>query len=458
MRTGLSRAVGVIAVGALGAWAAACGSKSSDAPPPAKPPLGLDDLVNPGVCASCHPNHYQEWSGSMHAYASDDPIFRAMNKRLQRETGGALGTFCIQCHAPLAVKLGRTKDGLDIDTMPALKGVTCTFCHLVQSAPGSFNDPLELNPDLVLGAAIRDPVATDRPHQAQYVTWLDGTQDNQAGMCGSCHDIVTPGGAHIERTFDEWKKSRFGVGEQTKKSCASCHMTGKPGRASEVAGAPPRTQHDHMMVGVDVALTKFPEQDAQRAAVQAFLDTAIDARLCVSQSAAGATIDVALANRRVGHNWPSGSNQDRRAWIELTAYAGGAAILQTGSVPADQAVSKALDPMALLLRDHIFDMDGKPTELFWQAATFDSKQLPAQVTSNTADPKYDNSVHAMYAVAQVPDRVTMQVNIRPLDYDLIDELVASGDLDPSTIAPLETFTLTNTRLEWTTAAGACVGQ
>ena len=30
-----------------------------------------------------------------------------MNKRGQRETNGALGTFCLKCHAPMAVALGR---------------------------------------------------------------------------------------------------------------------------------------------------------------------------------------------------------------------------------------------------------------------------------------------------------------------------------------------------------------
>ena len=47
---------------------------------------------------------------SMHAYAADDPVFVAMNKRGQRETNGALGTFCVQCHAPMAVALGTITD------------------------------------------------------------------------------------------------------------------------------------------------------------------------------------------------------------------------------------------------------------------------------------------------------------------------------------------------------------
>ena len=61
-------------------------------------------LEDPATCMECHNQHYTEWSGSMHAYASDDPVFVAMNNRGQRETGNQLGTFCVQCHAPVAVR------------------------------------------------------------------------------------------------------------------------------------------------------------------------------------------------------------------------------------------------------------------------------------------------------------------------------------------------------------------
>ena len=40
----------------------------------------------------------------MHAYAAEDPVFLAMNARGQRETKGALGDFCVKCHAPMAVQ------------------------------------------------------------------------------------------------------------------------------------------------------------------------------------------------------------------------------------------------------------------------------------------------------------------------------------------------------------------
>ena len=54
----------------------------------ASPTVSLDReaLLDPETCKTCHPVAYQEWSGSMHAYAAEDPVFRAMNQRAQRET------------------------------------------------------------------------------------------------------------------------------------------------------------------------------------------------------------------------------------------------------------------------------------------------------------------------------------------------------------------------------------
>ena len=85
--------------------------------------------MNPKNCATCHADHFKQWSGSMHAYASDDPVFVAMNARAQRESKGAVGSFCVGCHAPLAVRTGATTDGLNLATLNRLHAA------LAQRAP-----------------------------------------------------------------------------------------------------------------------------------------------------------------------------------------------------------------------------------------------------------------------------------------------------------------------------------
>ena len=112
-------------------------------PPP--PTLSREQLLDPETCRTCHADHVREWAGSMHAYAADDPVFLAMNARGQRETDGALGDFCVRCHAPMAVLEGATEDGLNLPELPQhLKGVTCYFCHQVVEVEGAHNNPLRL--------------------------------------------------------------------------------------------------------------------------------------------------------------------------------------------------------------------------------------------------------------------------------------------------------------------------
>jgi hypothetical protein len=111
-----------------------------------EPKLDRQALLDPETCRTCHPDHVDAWSGSMHAYAADDPVFRAMNARGQRETDGALGDFCVRCHAPMAVRDGATTDGLNLDEVdPALKGVGCFFCHSVDAVEGDHDASLHLS-------------------------------------------------------------------------------------------------------------------------------------------------------------------------------------------------------------------------------------------------------------------------------------------------------------------------
>ncbi|HYJ08653.1 MAG TPA: hypothetical protein VEX18_06580, partial [Polyangiaceae bacterium] len=56
------------------AMLAAC-SKASDQREPTY--LSRELLLDPETCRDCHSTHYREWAGSMHAYASIDPVFLA---------------------------------------------------------------------------------------------------------------------------------------------------------------------------------------------------------------------------------------------------------------------------------------------------------------------------------------------------------------------------------------------
>ena len=429
--------------------------------------LTHDQMLDARYCQACHPIHYAEWIESMHANASTDPVFIAMNSRGQRETGGKLGKFCVNCHAPIAVREGKTVDGLNLGSLPsAVQGITCFFCHSVNSVLGPSDAALGLSSDQVLRAEYGDPFETSA-HASTYSPWQDPMQAESAGMCGSCHDVVVPQtGSPIEQTYYEWSHSVFSSARGA--TCAACHMMPVATRTpiAQVPGAPDRTRHAHTFPAVDVMLNHpAPLRGIEEQNINAALGRGtLQGALCVTSAPA---IRVILDAVGVGHGWPSGAAQDRRAWVEVIAYNGGRIVYQSGVVPDGAAVtSLRADADLWLLRECLFDERGKPVNMFWEAASTEANTLPALATSDPRDPRFYQA-HVVQrfprdgsALAQTPDRVSMRVRLQPIGTDVVDDLIASGDLDPSIKAAIPTFdvplVVTNaaTPLEWTSETAA----
>jgi hypothetical protein len=344
---------------------------------------------------------------------------------------------------------------------PKLKGVTCYFCHSVTEVTGTHNNPLNLT-DRRHPARRPARPGSHRRSQNGLFPLHDRDQLDSASLCGSCHDIVTPAGAKLERTFAEWQSTIF-AHPPTALSCSQCHMDGKQGLAADVPGVPLRKIHSHMFPGVDVALTDFPEMDAQRAAVQASLDTTLQAVICVKgqQGQSGAVLQIVLDNVGAGHSFPSGSTQDRRAWVELVAESAGQVVYQSGVVGEGESVLSLADPDLWLIRDCIFDTKGKEVHMFWEAASYASNQLPGPVTNDPSDPSYylthlvqtyPRPTSNPTSLSVYPDKVSMRVRLVPIGLDVLDDLIASKDLDPSIRAKMPVFTLASTNLTWTSAS------
>jgi len=396
----------------------------------------------------------------MHAYAADDPVFRAMNARAQRDNP-ATGTFCVQCHAPIAVREGLTPDGLNLDDLPReKKGVTCFFCHSANKVDGTHNNPLQLASDGTLYGPFSDPSAAT-PHKAKYSPLFDDATAQSAAACGSCHDIQNLLGAHVERTFEEWQGTLF-ASKPGGQSCAGCHMPGRDGLAATTA-AKVRRLHGHAFPAVDLAVGPFPvdapQNAAQQAAAQALLDTVLQGTLCLNPAAG--RIELTLDNVPVGHSWPSGATPDRRAWVELTAYAGDQIVYASGGAAA-RPLEASSDPDLWLLRDCLFDGAGTEQTMFWRAASVAGNALPGPVVQNVADPSSFARSHVKWlypsggrTLSQIPTRITARVHLQAVGDDVLAELVASGDLDPSVPPQLARYQLGGGAvLDWTPATAS----
>lgn len=398
----------------------------------ARDSVDVEALRDPASCAACHPDHTREWAASMHAYASDDPIFLALERLGQRATGGALGDFCVRCHAPAALADGATRDQFDPATLPRhQRGVGCWACHAIDDVTALHNGSLARADDGVMrGGGLRD--ALDTPaHASARSRWLDGDAVASSDACGACHDVVTPGGLAVERTYAEWAESLFGPGGALPVSCATCHMLGRDGPAAAVPGAPIRRLHDHGFPGIDQALTPWPGRDVQDAAIARDLRAALSSKLCVVPGDRGTNVAVTLDNLQVGHAFPSGVTHARRLWVEVRAEAAGEALLHTGRFAPGEVVSPAADPDLWLLGSTFRDGAGKEVPHVWQAQRLDSALLSASVTADPSDPRFNHAVTRQWDVVGAVDRVEVAVHLEPVGLDILDDLIAEGELDPA---------------------------
>lgn len=468
------RRAGLLALPASLLGAAACSAETPDT-------YSREQLLKPTTCGECHHEYYDEWSGSMHAYASKDPVFRAMNERGQKDA--ALGDFCIKCHAPMAVAEARTKDGLNLDQLPdELQGVTCYYCHQVSAVHGANNAQLDLAEDETMRAGIGDPVR-NKAHRSAYSPLHDGNSPDSSSLCGSCHDIVVP--AHfsgaaadveLERTFAEWKDSIFSKAKPAA-TCNTCHFsTGDesgPVTIADYPGVPTtRRRHHHDFPGVDVALTPFPNKDGQQKAVTDMLVRAVAVTVCVSQTFGARVI---LENRGAGHGVPSGAAQDRRMWVELVATSPSPSdptqqlVFSSGAVPAGTSVVGFVDAdgsSPTIFRDETFDAAGNPAHFFWEIARADRHALNAPRTNSPTDPLF----HKVGDLAALPgpstsyrlpgfiyERLTVKATVRvqPIGLDVLDELYAAAPQEGAAVrAAMPTLAIlpnasSDATVEWT---------
>ena len=231
------------------------------------------------TCATCHPDHYREWSVSPHAYAQMSPVFNAMHGTILKITNGTNGDFCIRCHTPVGMNLGEPEFMSNMDRHPTSReGVTCIVCHRVNKAYGKLSGRLAIvEGDLfepvygpkggeelervIESGDYRLNTERGKAGRAVHTTAEKFFQLSTSGFCGTCHDVNLVNGFRLEEAFSEFKNSpaaKEGI------SCQDCHMGTEPGIASGYAEAPaaivggkptlPRKRTNHMFIGPDYSV------------------------------------------------------------------------------------------------------------------------------------------------------------------------------------------------------------
>src|SRR3990172_11381265 len=91
-------------------------------------------FTEPGVCAGCHPKQFEEWTGSVHALAFQDPVYQGELNRGFKAVGHDVTRQCEGCHSPAGMATGEIKGpGLKGLSPMALAGGSCDTCHSVSA-------------------------------------------------------------------------------------------------------------------------------------------------------------------------------------------------------------------------------------------------------------------------------------------------------------------------------------
>lgn len=317
-------------------------------------------------CAICHPDQYNEWSGSMHRYASNDPVWRLANNGLQTSTNGRLKSWCFQCHAPIAFLTGTAPQTFQFSDLPPIvrEGVNCDFCHILRGpfATTDQNIDYHIVPGRTKYGTIRDPVPNSS-HENGY-----DPAYSRSDVCRPCHDLII-NGVPTEVTFMEWQNSPWGA---MSVECQDCHMPTYTGRAA-VSGPVRNNLHRHDFIGVDVAVTDFPNKPQQRAAVDSLLKNSATVTVDVPATVnVGDSLRIAVTvyNDKTGHNLPTSVFFFRQMWVEVFVWTGSDTLYRSGHLDANgdlKDANSALEPNAdrdLVLFGGVLYKHGVETNVF----------------------------------------------------------------------------------------------
>ena len=358
---------------------------------------------------------YATWSGSMMANATRDPLFFAALDVANHDVPG-IGDYCLRCHTSTGwyngdvVKAGAGSPDNDVargaaacllegrydypDNNSDYGGVACHYCHrLVAQGPNgeppltgngnawvddqdcSLSNPASGGGPCRRGPFDYAPTATAPPHP-----WQASAFHADSALCGTCHDVSTPDLAAgplrtlklgdgsdsgrpfpIERTYSEWRQSRYAQAPQT--TCQNCHMpvSEDPGALACVLDGYPNRSGElpvHAFVGGNTWVPQIIKGEYgsglggnRRAALdqttawarqQLQAAAAVATRITSFTPPGGGAGTLALAvtvTNLSGHKLPTGYGEGRRMWLNLQIHdAHGALILESAAYDAASGV------------------------------------------------------------------------------------------------------------------------
>lgn len=277
--------------------------------------------ANDGMGMMCHTNKFQQWQTDQHARAWTGDFMVAQYYDLARQDGdldinvSEIKIGCVGCHSP-STYMAMGHDLMDTapprppgnenawnmlsgDKTEADRGIFCDFCHTISKVgnpPVNFNyvSAATADADPKWGPRIMGGLRDGAPHDTIYSPLHDDPE-----ICGTCHDEIDPFGQMVKGTYTEWLNSPYSPDTR----CQDCH------------------QRDGMR-GMDGNGNMGRYSMNFKGAFSPYLEGVASLSIDAPNSAsAGQTIEfsVTTINEQVGHEFPSGSEEERQLWIHVTA-------------------------------------------------------------------------------------------------------------------------------------------
>ncbi len=399
-------------------------------------------FTEPAVCAGCHPQQYEEWTGSVHALAFQDPIYQGELNKGFKAVGHEVTRQCEGCHSPAGMATGEIKGpGLKGLSPLALAGVSCDICHSVSGVTHwqtpthePENGSLVLTPGVETSEGVklikRGPWKPSEGCGGGFHDCVESPLHLQADLCASCHDVYHYDKHFpLEATYLEWKHGPYA---QKGILCQDCHMvdTATFIRSADAFKKPERTEYRHTFIGANYLLFYLAEAAARKAgdeklaanlhrkfeaAVERLKAAAALELFPVYRKGALAEIKVRVKNIRAGHNLPTSLTNVREMWLEVSAKdAAGNLVVSSGGFDS---------PGTLFPDTRLFNSEGMGTDFHFAV---DPWVVTAFSRNDTIPPRGYKDAYFGVAPVKKTGMVTIEARLR---YRQADQKTAMKILD-----------------------------
>jgi len=257
-------------------------------------------------CRTCHTVFYEQWSQAMMSQAYthhwdeieyfDLAVAHASKvPELKEAVDG-----CNGCHTPLGFMNGEMPPARPSENTMANESVSCEVCHLIQGSTTDppFNFSYIIQPGQTKYSG-RESYVESPAHKIMVSPFHRTTE-----FCGICHNEKNPFGIWVKSTQLEWKEGPYAA-EGVR--CQDCHM--------------PKTPFIYASMGKkyeDARLHLFHgAHDPGK--VRGTIELRINPDIREAEPGEVVVFTVALFNQKTGHKFPTGSVEDRIAWLNVEA-------------------------------------------------------------------------------------------------------------------------------------------